>query len=240
MAERPARLEIVLAPIQCQAARVWSVLVRVLGLDSGLIGMLEGKPVRLGDVALRLKDKGWFNFIADHAELNLNYNAECHFSRLLVECGWRKLNDCADCLLAGIGDIGSVRQAGLFDVEYDLRQRSEDILIFEAHGWPHAHLKKVSNGLPPPLTQLVVDTSENPGRYVFRDGYCEFVSNPIWLGPEFFEMRRLRPQDLKLGNPWTMQTRGDLIRITCQEAPFRSAIGEEARRQDELRAALYA
>ena len=44
-----------------------------------------------------------------------------------------------------------------------------------------------SNGLPPPLDQMEIDTSGNPGRNVLRQGYIEAIGSTMWLGSLFWE-----------------------------------------------------
>ncbi len=53
-------------------------------------------------------------------------------------------------------------QAWVYDIEYDFWQNAKDPLEYEAAGRSSANLPKISNGLPPPLSQLEIDTSQNP------------------------------------------------------------------------------
>lgn len=59
-----------------------------------------------------------------------------------------------------------------------------------------------SNQLPPPLEDMIVDTSENPGRRVLRVGYVEAVGHLMWLGPGYFDrVNRVTRTEL-LGADW--------------------------------------
>ena len=73
-----------------------------------------------------------------------------------------------------------------YDKEYEHWQNAEDPLEYEAEGRSMDGLPMRSNDLPPPLAQMIVDTSQNPGRRVLRTGYVEAVGHHMWLGPEFF------------------------------------------------------
>ncbi len=76
--------------------------------------------------------------------------------------------------------------ARVYDKEYEHWQNAEDPLEYEAEGRSMDGLPMKSNDLPPPLDQMVVDTSQNPGRRVLMTGYVEAVGHHMWLGPEFF------------------------------------------------------
>jgi hypothetical protein len=86
-----------------------------------------------------------------------------------------------------------LRNAGRFihafavDAEFDFWQNAKDPIEFEAKGRRFEHLPTVSNGLPFPLEQMVIDTSANPGRQVFRNGFIEAVAAQMWMGDRFWE-----------------------------------------------------
>ncbi|MBA0360006.1 hypothetical protein D7Y44_21530 [Stenotrophomonas maltophilia] len=78
-------------------------------------------------------------------------------------------------------------QAWVADVDYDYWQNATDPLQYESAGRTLSGLSLKSNGLPPPLDQVEIDTSMNLGRKVFRQGYMEAVGNIMWLGETFWE-----------------------------------------------------
>lgn len=78
-------------------------------------------------------------------------------------------------------------QAWVCDVEYDFWQNATDPLEYECGGRSLAGLPMKSNGLPPPLDQMEIDTSGNPGRNVLRQGYIEAIGSAMWLGNLFWE-----------------------------------------------------
>lgn len=241
MDNRNTRFQVLFSPLRGRVVDVWDALVEAIGAERFRFGSLNRNPPVLGGFRKSVQARDHFNFESGTLDLNFGHDGSREFSRLFVEDEYLRMFGYTEKLLDRLSSEFSVRQAGLFDIDYHHRQTAEDILEFEVAGWPHAHLKKVSNGAPPPLEQLVVDTSENPGRFIFKTGYCEFVANPIWLGPTFFEIRGLDPNELpgKLGPDWQVTRSGALLRISCQEAPFRSSEGRKSRLQNELRAALY-
>ncbi|EGH14357.1 MULTISPECIES: hypothetical protein [Pseudomonas syringae group] len=78
-------------------------------------------------------------------------------------------------------------QAWISDVEYDFWQNATDPLEYEGVGRSLQGLPMRSNGLPPPLDQMEIDTSGNPGRNVLRQGYVEAIGSTMWLGDLFWE-----------------------------------------------------
>lgn len=89
-----------------------------------------------------------------------------------------------------VGPILSVEgfiQAWVSEVEYDFWQSATDPLEYECVGRPLSGLPMKSNGLPPPLDEMEIDTSGNPGRNVLRQGYIEAIGSTMWLGNPFWE-----------------------------------------------------
>jgi hypothetical protein len=84
--------------------------------------------------------------------------------------------------------VGRFVQALLVDREYDFWQNAEDPLQYQTRGKSCEGLPMKSNGLPFPLEQQVIDTSKNPGRRVFREGFIEAIGSPMWLSDRFWEL----------------------------------------------------
>lgn len=78
-------------------------------------------------------------------------------------------------------------QGWVSDVEYDFWQNATDPLEYECVGRSLSGLPMISNGLPPPLDQMEIDISGNPGRNVLRQGYIEAIGSTMWLGSLFWE-----------------------------------------------------
>jgi hypothetical protein len=73
-------------------------------------------------------------------------------------------------------------QAWMVDVEYNHWQNALDPIQYTTVGRHMSGLKMKSNGLPYPLEQQIVDTSGNPGRWEFRQGYIEAIGSLMWIG----------------------------------------------------------
>ena len=76
--------------------------------------------------------------------------------------------------------------AYVFDVNYQYWQNAQDPLQYSARGKDYSALPMISNGMPPPLEQMIIDTSRNPGRRILCEGYIEAVGATMWLGEVFW------------------------------------------------------
>ncbi|HUO92758.1 MAG TPA: hypothetical protein VMU22_07545 [Rhizomicrobium sp.] len=79
-------------------------------------------------------------------------------------------------------------QAWVTDVEYDHWQNAQDPIEYKTVGRSMVGLRMKSNGLPPPLEQQIVDTSENAGRWEFRPGYVEAIGSIMWFSENFWHL----------------------------------------------------
>jgi len=130
--------------------------------------------------------------------------------------------------------------AWVVDVEYDRWQNAKDPLLFKVAGKPYEHLPMRSNGLPRPFEQKVVDTSSNPGRWSFRDGWIEAVGAVMWLGEAFWPLTRADRHEvasrdgLRISNPIPSVTR-----IQSADRNFTTAEGGSGELQTRLRSLLF-
>ena len=126
-------------------------------------------------------------------------------------------------------------QAFIHNYDYYYWQNAEDPRLYEIAGKDHSFLPKKSNGLPPPLEQVVVDISSNPGRYDLRDGYRETVSSPMWVSLSLVQ-NAVQLEEIATVSRFNG---GNLIRIVTSYQPFDSAEGAQGELQRQLRKAIY-
>ena len=138
--------------------------------------------------------------------------------------------------VAGVSPIVSVRW---YDATYDYWQNAEDPLLYSAAGRSTDGLPKRPNELPPPLDQVVVDTTRNPGRMILRDGYVEAIGHKMWFGPEFF--RRVPGSSHRALHEAPMisvvDVPGGLVEVIASDEPFRDETSASI--QDALRRLLF-
>jgi hypothetical protein len=97
-----------------------------------------------------------------------------------------------------------------------------------------------SNGLPFPLEQRVIDTSQNPGRRVLRDGYVEAIGSVMWFGEPFWRLTGASKQAVRTAD-WLQceQLNNGVLRVQVADAPFTTGEGASGGLQDRLRSLLF-
>lgn len=131
-------------------------------------------------------------------------------------------------------------QAWIADVDYDFWQNAKDPLQYETRGRDYSGLPLVSNGLPPPVEQMEIDTSNNPGRRTLKPGYLEAVGATMWFATPFWqrvEAERRAVLESAVGIRVSPVT-DSVIRVVAADACFIDQTSRGA--QDRLRAILYA
>ncbi|WP_321853518.1 hypothetical protein [Burkholderia cenocepacia] len=125
------------------------------------------------------------------------------------------------------------------DTEYNHWQNAKDPIEYDAAGRDFSHLSLKSNGLPPPLEHLEIDTSRNPGRWVLRQGYVESVGAIMWLSELFWDrVGESHKSRLKLAvGIRTVESPEGIVEVRASERCFTS--DETAEIQDRLRECLY-
>jgi hypothetical protein len=129
-------------------------------------------------------------------------------------------------------------QAWVTDVEYNHWQNASDPNEYKVVGRDMSGLKMKSNDMPPPLKQLIVDTSENPGRWEFRRGYIEAIGSTMWIGEKLWQIiGENRESELRALN-WLRLTEPQkgVLRV-ASDVNFTDA--STAAEQNALRAAIY-
>lgn len=130
--------------------------------------------------------------------------------------------------------------AWVVDREYEYWQNASDPIEYTGLDKSYAGLPMISNGLPYPLEQQIIDTSRNPGRRILRDGYIEVIGAVMWLGESFWQLSgadRKQVADtewLRISNPAP-----SVIRLQAAERCFTTAENGSATLQAKLRALLF-
>jgi len=141
---------------------------------------------------------------------------------------------------ANICSMGGLIQGWILDINYDYWQNAEDPLEYTTEGRSYAHLPMKSNGLPYPLEQMIIDTSQNPGRRVMRVGYVEAVGYVMWFGEPFWKITGTSKQKV-ISQDWLKceERPVGILRVQAAEQPFTSAEGEQGEIQRRLRELLF-
>ena len=186
----------------------------------------------------RMQHKG-FDVIGQGFDFICGSVAKGHLDFLLIQL-LSKLKIPWDDWAAQFVPSKNFVMAWIMDSEYDHWQNAYDPLQYTAVGRSYAHLPMKSNGLPYPLEQKIIDTSGNPGRWVFRDGYIEAVGAMMWLGEPFWQLTGtdkctvMKSKWLQVSNPIPSVTK-----VQAADKCFTTAEGASGELQQKLRALLF-
>lgn len=160
------------------------------------------------------------------------------FARLVVsdlDC----LISLRDKWLKNIIEHENFVHARIYNTRFDFLQNMTSIQSFEIEGIDHSQLPKKHNGLPTPLAEMTIDTSDNPGRWQFQSGYIEAVGAEMWLGKRFFELVNLPISTLKNAEWLDVDELENVVHLTAYDKPFDSAQGEQGEIQNRLHDLLF-
>lgn len=236
-------VQIVMAFMGVSTDKVWDMLQN--GHDGLLSGsakcILSGTECALDGVkaCLQKVELGHFGITVNDMEFHYSHIRKFDHSLVWIR---RAVQDSDDAWLwiRPFASTTAFRQAWIYDDEYNYWQNAQNPLEYTAKGKSCAGLTLKSNGLPPPLEQMVIDTSENPGRRVLRHGYVETVASVMWLGNQFWNVTGIdKKQVLDNGLVRAHVINDDVIRLQCHALPFSTAAGDSGTIQEKLRSLLF-
>jgi hypothetical protein len=122
-----------------------------------------------------------------------------------------------------------------YSCAYNITQVCISKDLFEYWGLDYKHLTIIDYGH---VTRI--DTSKNPGRWYFRDGYKESISAEMYISREFCKRTGADFEQIK-HTSWlkTEELTSDIIRFVAWPHPFNNDRGEQADVQNRLRKLLY-
>lgn len=170
--------------------------------------MLSGK-IKHNDesrLAIEAADESWC--------LNLAAIRRHELSLVLVDGN----PEITECFCANCSVVQGFLQSRMYDCNYDRLQNATSLSEYDKAGVDTEELELVSNGLPFPLEEKIVDTSKHPGRRVLRDGFIECVGHKMWFSSGLIE--KLQIDIDKLSLLCAVETFGDGTKFVFGEAPF--------------------
>lgn len=201
-----------------QAAELCLRLVEAEGIDSSRLRLYD-EMLDPGLLRKALRGRKSFLIEGEGVVLRLGTAGNHNLSFFLIE-GFSKVT--VWTWIASITSTTVLITARVYDGEYEHWQNAEDPLEYEAVGRSMEGLPVTSNGLPPPLDQMIVDTSCNPGRRRLRDGFVEAIGHQMWLGPEYFRRVPGADREAIRSASWLKVTErpGGILELLAQEEPF--------------------
>ena len=219
-------------------------LQELLGVAKRLALMTDDERARWGTSSFltKVEKSGKWSQELKFAGMSFQFGVvtvwkHCFISIMQLEAGSRV--DWDTWLAPFIKKQGFV-QAWLVSREFDYWQNAKQPMQYELAGRDYSGLPLKSNGLPPPLSDIWIDISNNPGRRVLKEGYVEAVGEKMWLSPIFKE--RIGGIDIERLHAagWAVDTKeiDEITVLTASSGSFSEQATIE--RQWKLRAALYA
>ena len=212
--------------------------MQLLGIDATFI---EGrKTISLAALRKRVETKGTWGHL-ETVGLSLQYGVAGSYDHCFVSIREKVANAAGDwdTWATPFVSLDGFVEGWVADVEYNHWQNANDPIEYEAAGRDFSLLPMKSNGLPPPLEQMEIDTSRNPGRWVLRSGYVEAIGTTMWLS-ELFWRRIGRDGKRRVNSTEWLRTNESVNGILKLRIPERGFISEEtADIQIRLRACLY-
>ncbi|EJL96144.1 hypothetical protein PMI18_04890 [Pseudomonas sp. GM102] len=188
--ERLRRLKFIFGVDSIGGLQVLDLVVSVLNkFGSPPVFLLRGVEVDIKVLEKKiLKKKSWpSGLMSNGLELRFGLLPALNQCFLIIEESGSSNKFDWEGMIGPILDVEGFIQAWISDVEYDFWQNATDPLEYECAGRSFADLPQKSNGLPAPLDQMEIDTSGNPGRSVFKQGYVEAIGSTMWLSDLFWE-----------------------------------------------------
>lgn len=232
-------LEIVVPIDALIAASTAELCLKLIGQQQGASVTqinLYHSPVKIGALRRQLKTRKSFNIDVDG--INIRFGSIANHELALISArGIERQMEMA--WVEAIASIAPLISARAYHREYEYWQNAEDPLQYRTAGRSMEGLPMKSNGFPPPVEQMVVDTSHNPGRRILRKGYVEAIGHRMWLGPEFFRRVPGAQRDILLGEAWLhpVERENNVLELTPQDVPFVDDTTAET--QNRLRALLF-
>ncbi len=196
---------------------------------------------RLRDVGRELEASKELHFTLSFQSGEIRYGHIGHrnLSVIWIRRLFKDLTD-ADKWVRCFCHSPSFIQAWVYEPEYKFWQNARSPLEYRAKGKSSEGLPLISNGLPFPLQEDVIDTSNNPGRRIVRYGYIEAVGAVMWLGPLFMERTGLDTETLRSISWLGLEPLpNDGLMIKASDQVFDTAEGEQGKRQRDIRNLLF-
>lgn len=184
------RIEIIYELGSQEPSKIWEKIAHLLESISDQSALsLYGKKVKLTKLPAeikKLKGKG-FNIESDSFAFHMA--TVTNYEQILLQIDSKQsLNNWWSIWINEFANLKGFVQAWLVDVEFNYWQNASDPIEYESKGRSYEGLPMKSNGLPPPLEQLEIDTSSNAGLRKLCDGHVQAIGAKMWLSDKFLNL----------------------------------------------------
>jgi hypothetical protein len=234
-------IEIIFDYMSINPALVWRNLIEVGSITIHEMAFLYENKMKISNIEKSIIKSGKPHFYVEIKDAVFQYTpvGNYNLSFLIIEKYVSSFKDVYRWVEPFLS-YKSFIQARIYDEKYEYWQNAHDPIQFKSSGKDYKHLPMKSNELPPPLEQMVIDTSKNPGRRVLCDGYVEGIGSRMWLSNKFFKITKTSKKNI-LNQNWikSKQLNSDIIEIRVDDKAFDSSEGDYGLKQDKLRSLLF-
>lgn len=237
------KLEIVFCLKSISPLKAWELIFDYIddSFDITELPMsLYGEKISLTSFNQKLRKSTLDNFHLELGKFTIKFSVVTAWEQILVVIEEHASTSTVglEPIVNAFAEVPGFVQAWITDLEYDYWQNATDPLEFEAVSRSYEGLPMKSNGLPPPLEQMEIDTSLNPGRRIMRVGYVEAVGHKMWFGSLFWSLAQKDVDEvLYVLNNFSCKDMNGTIQIVGQEKPFNSQSSKSL--MDDLRVTIF-
>ena len=157
---------------------------------------LYGECMPISSIGRRIKARKSFNVKTQALEIHCAELPDYDLVSLQVEISEPDAGWFSDWIDVFVGSPLFI-QAWLVNSDYDFWQNANDPIEYRSRGRSTRGLPMISNGLPRPLRQKIIDTSGNLGLRVLKKGYVEAIGSPMWLSNGFMRASGVSLDDIE-------------------------------------------
>ena len=235
------KLEFIYSLGSQQPINIWKSLepiwVRHEDIDSIL---LYGKRVKISKVPAELKKLQGKSFNIESEQFSFHLATVTNYQHIALQIEVKTIYE-EEWWFEWINELiilDGFLQAWLVDSEFDYWQNATDPIEYKAKGKSYDGLPMKTNGLPPPLEQLEIDTNHNLGLRKLCDGYVEAIGAHMWLSHSFLNLVGKDIDNIKNSTEVSVvNIASKVFHLSCSAELFKDSATQ--REQKALRATLF-
>lgn len=221
--------------------KTWEKLESILGRHECIDSVfLYGKKVKALKIPKELKRLSAEAFNIESAKFKFHFSTVTNYRHVVLQI--ENKSDCEgawwEVWVSELIKLDGFVQAWVVDSEFNYWQNAADPIEYESRGKSYTGLPMKSNGLPPPLEQLEIDISKNPGLRKLREGYVEAIGGHMWLSETFLDLVNKNVEDIRnVANVSIEYITPYIVHLWSQTGLFKDSTSQLE--QIQLREALY-
>ena len=181
-----------------------------------------------------------FNLDTEGLAVGCGESGRYKFGHVLIDFGIDSVH-AADSIVKLFLQCGDFIYARAVSYQYRFWQNIDCPDAYERRGRSYEGLPMRHNEKPSPLDRMIIDTTSNPGREVFCEGYKEAVGGVAWYSEAFFGITGSNRDELLAQDEYEISEEEGIIRVILDKNFLADAEGDKKleEKQNKLRKILY-